>query len=62
MKKYEYMVIYSFGQGIGRIQITTLKLIENYDDVETLDKIIREHNGIDNAFAIDFKLLREYTE
>ena len=62
MKKYEYMVVYSFSQGMGRIQIITQKSIASYDDVEALDKTIREHNGINKAFAIDFKLLKEYTE
>ncbi|WP_154219137.1 hypothetical protein [Clostridium botulinum] len=56
------MVVYSFSQGTGRIQITTPKPIASYDDVEALDKTIREYNGINKAFAIDFKLLREYTE
>lgn len=62
MEKYEYMVIYSFNQGKGRIQIVTPKPIESYDDVEALDKTIREHNKIDKAFVIDFKLLRKYKE
>lgn len=40
--KYEYMVIYSFGNGIGRICITGDKEILSYADVESLDTIIRE--------------------
>lgn len=62
MKKYEYMVVYSFPGGIGRIQITTENPVKNYADVEKFDETIRESNGISNAFAIDFKLLRKYKE
>lgn len=62
MKKYEYMVVYSVKGGIGRIQITTEKLVETYADVERFDTTIRESNRIPNAFTIDFKLLREYEE
>lgn len=60
--KYEYMVVYSFNNGTGRICITRDKEILNYDDVESLDKTIRETNGITSAFAIDFKLLRKYAD
>ena len=62
MKKYEYMVVYSVRGGVGRIRITSEKLIQSYDDVENLDNIIRKHNGLSTAFATNFKLLREYEE
>lgn len=62
LKKYEYMVVYSFNLGIGRVQIITPKPIKTYIDVENLDKTVKEHNGITNAMVIDFKLLREYEE
>ncbi len=60
MKKYEYMVVYSFQHGTGRIAITAEKPISSYDDIENIDKTIRKANGLETAFAIDFKLLREY--
>lgn len=62
MKKYEYMVVYSVRGGVGRIKITSEKLIQSYDDVENLDNIIRKHNGLSTAFVTNFKLLREYEE
>ncbi|MFR4584662.1 hypothetical protein [Clostridium cadaveris] len=62
MRKYEYMVVYSFQNGIGRIKITMEKPIENYKDVEQLDTTIRKANGTLNAFVTNFKLLREYEE
>lgn len=62
MKKYEYMVVYSVRGGVGRIKITSEKLIQSYDDVESLDNIIRKHNGLSTAFTTNFKLLREYEE
>ena len=40
MKKYEYMVVYSVRGGVGRIKITSEKLIQSYDDVESLDNIM----------------------
>ncbi|MNL91426.1 hypothetical protein D3C81_11610 [compost metagenome] len=60
--KYEYMVIYSFGNGTGRICITRDKKILSYADVESLDNVIRETNGHMTAFVIDFKLLRKYRD
>lgn len=60
MKKYEYMVVYSFQGGVGRIQLTSEKLVETYTDVEKFDAIIRESTRMPNAFTTDFKLLREY--
>lgn len=62
IKKYEYMVTYSYQNGIGRICVTTTRPIQNYDDVENLDITIREANGFDNAFATNFILLRTYFE
>ena len=62
IKKYEYMVVYSFLGGLGRIQIITEKPIESYDDVQSLDETIKKSNGLTNVFATDFKLLREYEE
>lgn len=62
MKKYEYMVVYAFDGGIGRIQITTEKLIKSYVNIDGIATEVKKHNGLCNAFAIDFKLLREYEE
>lgn len=62
MKKYEYMVIYSLNNGIGRMRIISEKLIKSYDDIERIDEIIRGYKGMETALVIDFKLLREYEE
>ena len=62
MKKYEYMVIYSLNNGIGRIRIISEKFIKSYDDIERIDEIIRGYKGMETALVIDFKLLREYEE
>ena len=61
MKKYEYMVTYSHQRGTGRICITRDRPIENYTDVESLDKTIKETNEF-RAITTDFKLLRIYEE
>ena len=60
MKLYEYMVIYSFPNGKGRIQFTRSEPIRSYDDVEKVEKVIKGENKIDNLLVIDFKLLRVY--
>lgn len=62
MKKYEYMVIYSLNNGIGRIRIISEKFIKSYDDIERIDEIIRGYKGMETALVINFKLLREYEE
>lgn len=66
MKKYEYMVIYSFKnnftQGTGRVCIVLGNSIQSYSEIEELDKTIRKHHGMESAFVIDYKLLREYEE
>lgn len=62
MKKYEYMVIYSLNNGIGRMRIISEKFIKSYDDIERIDEIIRGYKGMETALVIDFKLLREYEE
>lgn len=59
MKVYEYMVVYSHDKGIGRICITKDREIKSYTDVECIDKLIKETNGL-NAITTDFKLLRIY--
>jgi hypothetical protein len=61
MKCYEYMVTYSIPNGTGRICITRPKKIKSYSDVEEIDKVIKNHNGL-SAIVIDFKLLRTYRE
>lgn len=62
MKKYEYMVIYSLNNGIGRMRIISEKFIKSYDDIERIDEIIRGYKGMETALVINFKLLREYEE
>lgn len=62
MKIYEYMVVYSFQNGVGRSRIRTEKPIKTYTDVERLDTVIKESNGMPKAFVTDFKLLRIYKE
>ena len=62
MKKYEYMVIYSLNNGIGRMRIISKNFIKSYDDIERIDEIIRGYEGMETALVIDFKLLREYEE
>ena len=62
MKKYEYMVIYSLNNGIGRMRIISKKFIKSYDDIERIDEIIRGYKEMETALVINFKLLREYEE
>ena len=62
MKKYEYMVVYSLNNGIGRMRIISKKFIKSYDDIERIDEIIRGYKGMETALVINFKLLREYEE
>lgn len=60
MKQYEYMVLYNFPNGNGRIQITRKRPIESYADVEELDEFIQKNNAMEKAYVYDFKLLRVY--
>lgn len=62
MKLYEYMVIYTLPNGIGRIQFTRSEPIRSYDDVVNVEKHIRNEKQLDNLFITDFKLLRVYEE
>lgn len=61
MVKYEYMVIYHFQNGFGRICITMDKKIKEYADIEKIDAYLKEqcpeYRGI---IVTDFKLLRSY--
>jgi hypothetical protein len=60
MKVYEYMVVYSIQNGNGRCSITRDKKIKSYDDIEVLDKVVRDLNGMETSFVTYFKLLRTY--
>jgi len=60
--KYEYMVVYSHDRGNGRIKINRDKEVESYSDVEDMDKVIRDFNGMESVFVTDFKLLRIFQE
>ena len=62
MKLYEYMVIYTFSNGTGRIQIRASEPIRSYDDIVKLDKFIKDKKKLDKLFVTDFKLLRVYEE
>ena len=57
---YEYMIIYSIPNGMGRICVTRDNPINSYDDLEELDRFIKEQNGLANLFVIDYKLLRKF--
>ena len=62
MLKYEYMVIYSSAEGMGRCCVIRDREVENYDDVEGLDTAIKELNKMHNKFVTSFKLLREFED
>lgn len=59
-KAYEYMVVYSIPNGLGRIFITRNVPIAKNSYVEELDKFIMEQNGLSHLFITNFKLLRTY--
>ena len=59
-KLYEYAVIYSVPNGIGRICITRDRPIKSYSDLQELDKFISEKNDPANLFVINYKLLRTF--
>ena len=61
MKKYEYMVIYSLNNGIGRIRIISEKFIKSYDDIERIDEIIRGYKGMETALVINFKFIYSFS-
>jgi len=58
LEMYEYMVVYNFPNGNGRIEIKRDRPIQSYDDVVGLDKFISKSNNIKNLYVADFKLLR----
>ena len=58
--KYEYMVIYNFPQGMGRIRITSDKKIKCFEDVENVEKIVKRDTGKNDLVVTNFKLLRIY--
>lgn len=68
MKKYEYMVIYLFPNGSGRMFINSDKKIESIEDVEKLDDFLRSDKFItdlpkhlkEKIYVSDFKLLKSY--
>ena len=60
MKLYEYMIIYVFDSGVGRVQFTRGEPIRSYDDVGRVEKVINDEKKLDNLFITDFKLLRVY--
>lgn len=61
MLKYEYMVVYHYQNGMGRIRITTDSKIDEYKDVEKLDQYLKDTKpGIQGLMVTDFKLLRTY--
>ncbi len=62
MKLYEYMVIYSFSNGKGRIQFTRSEPIRSYDDVGRVEKVIKGDVKLDGLLVTYFKLLRVYEE
>lgn len=57
---YEYMVVYTFPHGTGRMAITTNEPIKSYEDIERFDKVVRESTGIEELFVSNFKLLNQY--
>jgi len=60
MRVYEYMVIYNYKEGIGRICVTRNQKISSYDDIEEIDKFIAEKKGLPIAVTTDYKLLSSY--
>lgn len=54
---YHYMVAYNFPNGNGRIEILRDRRIKSYGDVESMDKIIQDHNHL-KAYVYYYKLLK----
>lgn len=62
MKRYEYMINYSYPRGRGRMRIVSSDKIKSYEDIEKIDEVVRSNKNDPKAFVTDFKLLREYDE
>lgn len=45
MDQYQYMVPYSFGNGVGRAFITRTAPMSTPEDIEDIEKQLREKNG-----------------
>ena len=57
---FEYMVVYSFPNGTGRVSITTPKRIKSYHQIEEIDQTIREMNNFPKAFVVHYKFIRMF--
>lgn len=70
MKKYEYMILYEYPTGKGRVFLTLNYEINSKEDIKKIDKSLRSDNSVlklnkhlrCNVYVSDFKLLRVYVE
>ncbi len=57
---HEYAVTYGHDNGIGRMCVTRIRKINSYDELESVDELIRSITSVKNPFVVNFQLLREY--
>lgn len=62
MKRYQYLVAYSFRSGTGRTFVTCSDPIDSVDRVESVERSIQDNNGLDSVAMISFQLLRSYDD
>lgn len=62
MRRYQYLVAYSFQGGVGRTFVTCTEPIDSDDRVESVERSIRVSNGIETVAMMNFQLLRCYDD
>lgn len=53
--KHKYFVSYAFDKGFGRCRIYFHKRIKGIEDIEEVEKLICEQNGLKHIVIINFK-------
>lgn len=54
---YHYMICYNFSNGSGRIELIRDKRIKSYEDIQSIDEVIKDLYGF-NAHVYNYKLLK----
>lgn len=57
---YEYMIVYQYEEGCGRVFLERNLTIESDKDIERIDKQLEDMTGHKSVIVTDFKLLRSY--
>lgn len=58
--KYDYLIAFSFEKGTGTVFATKVRKIKSKENIEEVERIIKEKDNLESVAITNFQIIRRY--